>query len=143
MQQPHDIKYDIHGPHSSTLLLDDSEAHTKFSINTNNNERLLYGSFYFTGIVITNSTEVNDIAPILLVEEVAKITHDPKLLTIMKLEEKKVVYLPRHPFLEAIKVTHEPIHPTGLHLDEYIVAVIQRHSFNHVKLPLKVVPHKL
>ena len=50
-------------------------------------------------------------------EEVAKINHDPKLLTGLQVEEETVTALRRHPRIEWKAVTkgsHDPIRPNGL-----------------------------
>ena len=47
----------------------------------------------------------------------AKITHNPKLLTGLHLEEETVEALKRHPSIEVkavIKFSHDPIRPNGL-----------------------------
>ena len=80
-KQPHVTKYDICVTHSSTLVLDDLTACLQFTIDANHNERRKDISFSFTGIYSTTGGDVGVIAPSLAEEEVAKMTHYPKLPT--------------------------------------------------------------
>ena len=60
---------------------------------------------------------MNVIALSILEEEVAKINHDPKILTGIQLEEETVTDFRRHPSLEGkavIKGSHDPIRQNGL-----------------------------
>ena len=97
-KQPNITKYEIFGPHSSTLLLDNSTAWTQLSIGTNHNES-------------------NVIVPIIAEEEFANINHDPKILTGIQLEEETVTDFRRHPSLEGkavIKGSYDQIRPNGM-----------------------------
>ena len=81
-------------------------------------------------------------------EEEAKITHNPELLTGMKLEEETVASLRRHPSLEGqvvTKGTHNPILPNSPTLPKMIfVALIHPHCCwmiqQHTEKTLQLTP---